>query len=61
MDPAKASVERLFHRRVRQVEPLLQKIDAQHTFDPDRRAAIAEGRDAFAASIRSQAFSDRAL
>jgi len=41
MDPAKAGVERLFHRRVRQVEPLLQKIDAQHTFDPDRRAAIA--------------------
>src|SRR6516164_4615138 len=34
-------VERLFHRRVRQVEPLLQKIDAQHPFDPNRRAAIA--------------------
>ena len=34
-------VKRLFHRRVRQVEPLLQKIDAQHPLDPDRRAAIA--------------------
>jgi hypothetical protein len=34
-------VERLFHRRVRQVEPLLQEIDAQHPLDTDRRAAIA--------------------
>src|SRR6266436_2092869 len=34
-------VERLFHRRVRQVEPLLEEIDAQHPLHPDRRAAIA--------------------
>src|SRR5438105_7052168 len=34
-------VERLFHRRVRQIEPLLQEIDPQHPLDPDRRAAIA--------------------
>jgi len=34
-------VERLFHCRVRQVEPLLQKIEPQHPLDPDRRAAIA--------------------
>ena len=29
------------HRRVRQVEPLLQEIEAQHPLHPDRRAAIA--------------------
>src|SRR6516165_7165975 len=34
-------VECLFHRRVRQVEPLLQEIDPQHPLHPDRRAAIA--------------------
>ena len=34
-------VDRLFHRRVRQVEPLLQKIEPQHPLDPDRRTAIA--------------------
>src|SRR5215471_12161132 len=34
-------VKRLLHRRVRQIEPLLQEIDAQHPLDPDRRAAIA--------------------
>ena len=34
-------VERFFHRRVRQVEPLLQKVDAQHPLDPDRRPAVA--------------------
>ena len=34
-------VECLLHRRVRQVEPLLQKINAQHPLHPDRRAAIA--------------------
>src|SRR5271163_3662339 len=34
-------VEDLFHRRVRQVEPLLQEIDPQHPLHPDRRAAIA--------------------
>jgi hypothetical protein len=27
-------VERLFHRRVRQVEPVLQEMDAQHPLDP---------------------------
>ena len=32
-------VERLLHRRVRQVEPVLQEIDAQRPLDP--RAAIA--------------------
>ena len=30
--------ECLFHRRVRQVEPLLQEIDPQHPLHPDRRA-----------------------
>src|SRR6516165_5296852 len=34
-------IERLLHRRVRQIEPLLQKIDAQHPFHPDRWTAIA--------------------
>src|SRR5262245_28373618 len=34
-------VERLFDRRVRQVEPLLQEIDAQHPLDTDRRTTIA--------------------
>ena len=34
-------IDRFLHRRVRQVEPLLQEIDAQHPLDPDRRAAIA--------------------
>jgi hypothetical protein len=34
-------VERLLHRRVRQVEPLLQEIEAQHPLDPDRRPPIA--------------------
>ena len=34
-------VERLLHRRVRKIEPLLQEIEAQHPLDPDRRAAIA--------------------
>src|SRR6516164_7123517 len=34
-------VECLFHRRIRQVEPLLQEIDAQHPLHPDRRAAVA--------------------
>src|SRR5262245_41744253 len=37
-------VERLFYCRIRQIEPLLQKIDAQHPLDPDRRAAIARLR-----------------
>ena len=34
-------VERLFHCRVRQVEPLLQEIDAQHPLHANRRTAIA--------------------
>ena len=37
-------VQRLFDRRVRQIEPMLQEIDAQHPLDPDRRAAIARLR-----------------
>jgi hypothetical protein len=37
-------VQRLFHRRIRQIEPVLQEIDAQHPLDPDRRAAIARLR-----------------
>src|SRR5580704_5248084 len=37
-------VKRLLHRRVRQIEPLLQEIDAQHPLHPDRRAAIARLR-----------------
>jgi len=31
-------VQRFFHRRVRQVEPLLQEVDAQHGLDRKRRA-----------------------
>src|SRR5262249_61607985 len=34
-------VERLFYRRVRQVEPLLQKVYSQHPLDPDWRTAVA--------------------
>ena len=34
-------IERLLYRRVRQIEPLLQEVDAQHPLDPNRRAAIA--------------------
>src|SRR5215472_7205209 len=37
-------VKRLFDRRVRQIEPVLHEIDAQHPLDPDRRAAIARLR-----------------
>src|SRR5207248_5848104 len=37
-------VERFLRRRVRQIEPLLQEIDAQHPLDPDRRPAIARLR-----------------
>jgi hypothetical protein len=37
-------VQRLLHRRVRQIEPLLQEIEAQHPLDPDRRPAIARLR-----------------
>ena len=37
-------VERLLDRRVGQVEPVLQQVDAQHPLDPDRRAAIARLR-----------------
>src|SRR5215470_10414861 len=33
-------VKRLFDRRVRQIEPLLQEIDAQHPLDTDRRSAV---------------------
>src|SRR5690348_3251750 len=33
-------VQRLFDRRVRQIEPVLQEIDAQHPLDADRRTAI---------------------
>src|SRR6476620_6741116 len=37
-------VQCLLYRRVRQAEPLLQEIEAQHPLDPDRRAAIARLR-----------------
>jgi hypothetical protein len=41
-------VKRLLHRRARQVEPLLQKINLQHPLHPDRRAAITRlGIDRF--------------
>jgi hypothetical protein len=36
--------ERVFDCRVRQIEPVLQEINAQHLLDPDRRAAIARFR-----------------
>ena len=35
------SIDRLFLRRVRQVEPLLKKVDPQHPLHPDRWAVIA--------------------
>src|SRR5712691_4643817 len=46
LDPRKpahrfAVVKRFFHARVRQVEPLLQKIDAQHLLQPQRWSPIA--------------------
>lgn len=34
-------IQRLFHRRVGQVEPMLQKVNAQHPLQPCRRAARA--------------------
>jgi hypothetical protein len=34
-------VQRLFHRRIRQVEPVLQKMDPQHPLHSDRRPAGA--------------------
>ena len=34
-------VQRLFHRRVGETEPLLQKVDPQHALDADRTASIA--------------------
>jgi len=34
-------VERLFDRRVRQIESVLQEIDAQHPLHANRRTAIA--------------------
>jgi hypothetical protein len=37
-------VQRLFHRRVRQVEPVLEKVHSQDRFQIDRRAAIARLR-----------------
>jgi hypothetical protein len=37
-------VKPLLHRRVRQIEPLLQEIEAQHRLDPNWRAAIARLR-----------------
>jgi hypothetical protein len=36
-------VQRLFHRRVRQVEPVLQEMDAQHPLQSDGRAARTLG------------------
>ena len=33
-------IDRLFHRQIRQIEPVLQKVDPQHPLDPDWRAAI---------------------
>src|SRR5207253_1790960 len=46
LDPRKpahrfAVVKRFFHARVRQVEPLLQKVDAQHLLQPQRWSPIA--------------------
>src|SRR5499427_10183724 len=37
-------IKRLFDRPVRQIEPALQEIDAQHPLDPDWWAAIARLR-----------------
>src|SRR5262249_21950981 len=37
-------VERFLDRRVRQVEPLLQKVYSQHPLDPDWRTAVARLR-----------------
>src|ERR1700688_2405974 len=46
LDPDKAThrltvVDRVFRLRVRQVEPLLQEIDAQHLLQPQRLATLA--------------------
>jgi hypothetical protein len=46
-------VQRLFHRRVRQVEPLLQKIDAQHALHAHRRPPVTGvGRTASSSATR---------
>ncbi len=37
-------VERFLHRRVGQVEPLLQEVDPQHAFETDRRTTGAAAR-----------------
>ena len=37
-------IQGLFHRRVRQVEPLLQKVNAQHPLHAHRRTAVARLR-----------------
>jgi hypothetical protein len=34
-------VQSFFHRRVGQVEPVLQKVDAQHTLKPHRRTSVS--------------------
>ena len=34
-------VQRLLARRIGQVEPVLQQVDAQHALQPDGRAAVA--------------------
>lgn len=35
-------IQGFFRTRIRQVEPVLQEIDAQHPLQPDRRTAIAD-------------------
>ena len=42
--PHRRVVQSFLHRRVRQVEPLLQKIDAQHALQTHRVASVASRR-----------------
>ena len=43
-DHRAAVVEHLFHRRIRQIEPLLQKINPKHPLQTDRRTTVARHR-----------------
>src|SRR6478672_7927215 len=37
-------IQRLLSRRIRQVEPVLQKVQSQRSLQPDRRAAVSRLR-----------------
>lgn len=45
-------IQRFFYRRIREVEPVLEKVDPQHPFDADRASpgASAPGLSPFLAA-----------